>query len=30
MEREIHGVDDIMKDLIKGEYRLQAFAAGEI
>lgn len=29
-DQEIHGVDSIMKDLIKGEYRLQAFATGEI
>jgi hypothetical protein len=29
-DQEIHGVDAIMKDLIKGEYRLQAFAAGKM
>ncbi|MFQ5909358.1 MAG: hypothetical protein ACE5IJ_01390 [Thermoplasmata archaeon] len=29
-EGEVYGVDSVMKDLIKGEYRLKAFAAGEI
>lgn len=29
-EPEIHGVDAIMKDLIKGEYRFKAFKTGDI
>jgi len=29
-EQEIHGVDTVMKDLIKGEYKIKAFAAGEV
>lgn len=29
-EQDIHGVDTVMKDLIKGEYRLHAFASGEM
>ncbi|MFQ6107252.1 MAG: hypothetical protein ACE5QF_06670 [Thermoplasmata archaeon] len=29
-EEEIHGVDSVMKDLIKGEYKVKAFASGEI
>ncbi|MFQ6127856.1 MAG: hypothetical protein ACE5QW_03010 [Thermoplasmata archaeon] len=29
-EDEVHGVDSVMKDLIKGEYKIKAFAAGEI